>query len=220
MTTPPATRLTHEVLMQLPILRYDGPVHLITTEAGLHDALEAIRHESVIGLDTETRPTFKKGQSYLPSLVQIAASHTVYLFQLQRLDCAAVLTAILDNTRLIKAGVALSRDLSDLQKLFPFRPANICDLGDIATLNGYEQTGVRNLTGIFLGGRITKGAQTSNWAAPTLTAQQITYAATDAWVCRQLYLKFETDGLLAEAAVRRAAAAAQKSKKHEPQHQS
>lgn len=189
--------------MQLPILQYDGPVHLVTTEAGLHSAHEAIRHERVIGFDTETRPTFKKGQSHLPALVQIAGSQAVYLFQLQRLDCSQVLTAIFDNPHLLKAGLAVSRDLSDLQKLFPFKPANMLDLGDVAGLVGYEQTGLRNLVGIFLRGRITKGAQTSNWAAPTLNSRQITYAATDAWACRQLYLKFEADGLLTAAAAAR-----------------
>jgi ribonuclease D len=189
--------------MTLPVIAYDGPVHLVTTDAGLHSALEAIRHERVVGFDTETRPTFKKGQSHTPSLVQIAGSQAVYLFQIKRLDCSHVLAAIFDNPHILKTGVALSRDLTDLQKVFPFQPANMLDLGDIASLLGYQQTGLRNLVGIFLGRRITKGAQTSNWAAATLTSRQITYAATDAWVCRQLYLKFEADGLLTAAAAER-----------------
>ncbi|MCG3148155.1 MAG: Ribonuclease D [Verrucomicrobiae bacterium] len=186
--------------MQLPVLQYTGPVQLCANEADLHAALNALRHERVIGFDTETRPTFKKGQSHDPSLVQLAGSQTVYLFQLKRLNCTAVLTALFDNNHICKTGVALGRDLADLQKVFPFKPANFLDLGEVAKKVGYEQTGVRNLVGIFLGGRITKGAQTSNWAAPTLTPRQITYAATDAWASRQLYLKFETLGLLAAAA--------------------
>lgn len=199
----PRPRLAHEELMALPVITYDGPIHLVTTAAGLHNAVEAIRHERVVGFDTETRPTFKKGQSHTPSLVQIAGSQAVYLFQIARLDCSRELAAILGNTRLVKAGVALSRDLSDLRKLFEFTPANIVDLGDVAGLLGYPQTGLRNLVGIFLRRRITKGAQTSNWAAATLTCRQITYAATDAWICRQLYLKFEADGLLNAAAAER-----------------
>ncbi|MEI6085721.1 MAG: hypothetical protein WCS70_15665, partial [Verrucomicrobiota bacterium] len=82
-------RLPHDELMLLPILRYDGPTHLCVTDADLHAAHEALRHERVIGFDTETRPTFQKGQSHTPSLVQLAGSHAVYLFQLKRLDCAA-----------------------------------------------------------------------------------------------------------------------------------
>ena len=80
------------------------------------------------------------------------------------------------------------------------QPANLIELDTVAKRNGYGQSGVRNLTGMFLSGRITKGAQTSNWAAPRLTKSQLQYAATDAWVCRELYLKFDKLGLLATPA--------------------
>ena len=92
--------------------------------------------------------------------------------------------------------MALSRDLSELQKLFPFKPANTVDLSEIAKRHGMKQTGLRNLSGLFLGGRITKGPQTSNWGQQNLSPAQIRYAATDAWACRELYLHFERLGLL------------------------
>ena len=183
--------------MQLPILRYDGPLHVCTTEADLVDAASAIRNERVIGFDTEARPTFRKGPAHPPCLVQVATVTAVYLFQLNRLDCAATLTAIFENQHIRKAGIAIGRDLSELQKLFQFQPAAVLDLGDVAKKNGLEQTGIRNLAGLFLHRRITKGAQTSNWAAPELSARQLTYAATDAWICRELYLKFESLGWIA-----------------------
>ena len=184
--------------MQLPILRYDGPLHVCITDADLVAAANAIQHERVIGFDTEARPTFRKGPAHLPCLVQVATSKAVFLFQLNRLDCAAVLTAIFENARILKTGIAVGRDLSELQKLFQFQPASILDLGDVAKKNGLEQTGIRNLAGLFLRSRITKGAQTSNWAAPELSAKQLTYAATDAWICRELYLKFESLGWFAK----------------------
>jgi ribonuclease D len=87
-------------------------------------------------------------------------------------------------------------DLRQLQKLFSFEEQSIVDLGDVARRHGLKQSGVRNLAGLFLGYRVPKGSKTSNWAAARLSAQQITYAATDAWVCRELYLKFEILGLL------------------------
>ena len=182
--------------MQLPILRYDGPTHLVTTETDLQRALREIRREEVLGFDTETRPTFRKGQVHAPSLVQIATSNAVHLFQLAQLDCSRALTETFDNAQLVKAGVALSRDLFELQKLFPFTPANVVDLGEIAKRHGMKQTGLRNLAGLFLNGRITKGSQTSNWAQPNLSSTQIRYAATDAWACRELYLRFQHLGLL------------------------
>jgi ribonuclease D len=188
--------IPHDDLMKLPVVRYRGPIRLVATEAELPLALQEIRSERVVGFDTETRPTFRKGQSHAPCLVQIATSHAVHLFPLARLDCSRALGEILCNAHLVKAGVALARDLSELQKLFSFTPANVLDLGDIARHRGMEQTGLRNLTGLFLGGRITKGPQTSNWARPNLSPSQLCYAATDAWVCRELYLRFESLGWL------------------------
>jgi len=197
-TTTPATRRTipHEELMQLPIVRYRGAIHFIVTEKDLHRALQEIRCEHVVGFDTETRPTFRKGQFHAPSLVQIATSHAVHLFQLARLDFSHALAEVFGNAQIIKAGVALGRDLSELQKVFPFKAENVVDLGDIAKHRGMAQTGLRNLTGLFLGGRITKGPQTSNWSQPTLSPKQQLYAATDAWACRELYLRFEGLGWL------------------------
>jgi len=97
---------------------------------------------------------------------------------------------------LVKAGVGLAHDLRQLELVFPFTAANVVDLGVVARRSGLDQTGVRNLAGMFLGFRIPKGNRTSNWAAPRLTPAQITYAATDAWACRELSLRFEREGLL------------------------
>jgi len=188
----PAT-IPHAELMALPIFRYGGPIHL---NAAPVDFQRALRHERVVGFDTETRPTFRKGQSHRPSVVQVAGSKAVYIFQLARLDSFDVLAELLVNPHIVKAGIALDRDLIELKKLFSFEPKTIVDLGEIAKKSGYGQTGVRNLTGLLLKGRITKGAQTSNWAQPHLTNRQLCYAATDAWVCRELYLRFEKLGLL------------------------
>jgi ribonuclease D len=196
----PRRAIPHEELMGLPVVRYRGPIRPVATEEDLHRAVREIRSERVVGFDTESRPSFRKGKSHAPSLVQIATSRSVYLFQLARLDCSHALADVLGNATIIKAGVALGRDLAELQKLFPFTPANVVDLGDIAKRRGMEQTGLRNLAGLFLGGRITKGPQTSNWARLNLSPNQLAYAATDAWACRELYLRFESLGLLSHDA--------------------
>ena len=104
------------------------------------------------------------------------------------------------EARTIKAGVSLADDLRALKKVFPFAEKNILDLGHVARRSGFEQTGVRNLAGILLGFRIPKGTKTSNWAARELSAAQIAYAATDAWACRELFLRFQGLGLLAAKA--------------------
>ena len=183
-------------MANLPIRRYEGKVCLAATPRDLERALADIRQESVVGFDTETRPSFRKGQVHLPCLVQVATARAVYLFKLRRLDVFPVLAELLAEPRIVKVGVALVEDLRPLKLLFPFMEKNVLDLGVVARRCGLEQTGLRNLAGIFLGFRIPKGTKTSNWAAPHLSAAQITYAATDAWACRELFLRFQSLGLL------------------------
>jgi ribonuclease D len=105
---------------------------------------------------------------------------------------------LLAETRIVKAGVGLDYDLRQLQQVFPFTVRSVLDLGTIARRNHLGQTGVRNLAGLLLRFRIPKGNRTSNWAAPQLSPAQIAYAATDAWACRELYLHFESLGMLSK----------------------
>jgi len=188
--------ISRDDLIELPVRRYDGPVEFVDTPAALAAAATDIRSERAVGFDTETRPAFRKGESYPPSLVQVATGRAVYIFPLRVTENHTVLAALLEAPRAVKAGVALAYDLRTLQQVFPFSEKGIVDLGLVARRHGSRQTGLRNLAGMFLGFRIVKGARTTNWAAPQLTPTQINYAATDAWVCRELLLKFEAAGLL------------------------
>lgn len=195
---PPAA-ISREAVAELPIRRYQGTVCLVDSAEALAQAMADIRGEPVVGLDTETRPAFRKGESHLPCLVQVATARAVYLFRLQQLDCSAALAELLAAPGIVKAGVALAHDLRQLGLVFPIAPAAVVDLGSLARRHGMEQTGLRNLAAAFLGFRIAKGARTSNWAAARLTPAQIGYAAMDAWACRELYLHFQARGLLAAA---------------------
>jgi ribonuclease D len=188
--------ISRETMLELPIRRYEGEILLVETVQALERAAADIFQEESIGFDTETRPAFRKGESHPPALAQVATARAVYLFPLQRLDFSGTLGELLAEKAIVKAGVALAEDLRQLQSLFAFEPAGVTDLGHAAKRHGLKQTGLRNLAGIFLGARITKGAKTTNWAARRLTTQQMTYAATDAWICRELYLKFRELELL------------------------
>ena len=188
--------ISREAMMALPIRRYAGRTCVVTTPADFDEARTDLRAERVVGLDTETRPAFVKGVSHLPCLVQVASARVVYLFQLRRAEGFPLLAELLGDARIVKAGISLKDDMSSLARVFPFGAENLLDLGNLARRNHFTQTGLRNLAGIVLGFRIPKGASTSNWAATKLTAAQINYAATDAWGCRELYLKFEELGLL------------------------
>lgn len=188
--------ISREDLAKLPIRRYEGPVCLVATAHDLAQAEADMRQERILGFDTETRPSFRKGEFHLPCLAQVATAHRVYLFPLRRTEVFPALGEMLSQPRIVKAGVALADDLRMLKPLFSFTEKSMVDLGTVARRCGLEQTGVRNLAAIFLGFRIPKGARTSNWAVPRLTEAQVTYAATDAWVCRELFLRMESLGML------------------------
>lgn len=191
------SEISSDELASLPIRRYEGDVLLVSAPEDLERALDDIRRESVVGFDTETRPSFKKGESYRPCLAQVATARAVYLFQLQQQDFSGAIAGLLGARDIVKVGVSVAEDLRQLKALFPAAEASVLDAGLVAKRHGLRQTGLRNLAAIFLGIRIPKGKRTSNWAAPKLSAAQITYAATDAWACRELYLCYERLGLLA-----------------------
>ncbi len=195
---PPMRSIAREDLANLPIRRYEGTVSQVATLQDLEEARADFRQERVVGLDTETRPSFRKGESHLPCLVQAATARAVYLFQLRRLEVFPALVELLASPATVKTGVGLAHDLRQLKLVFPFTVENALDLGVVARRRGIGQTGVRNLAGMFLGFRVPKGNRTSNWERLHLSPAQITYAATDAWASRELYLRFESLGLLTE----------------------
>jgi ribonuclease D len=188
--------VSREEINELPIGRYEGEVCLVATPQDLEQALADLLQEAVVGFDTEKRPSFRVGETYPPCLAQAATARAVYLFPLQRLDCSAALVALLGDPKVVKAGVGLAEDLRQLKAVMEFEEKSVLDLGAVAKRHGVGKTGVRTLAGLFLGFRIAKGTKTSNWAAQRLSAQQIAYAATDAWACRELYLRFQKLGLL------------------------
>ncbi len=184
-------RISREEMNQLPIRRYEGSVYVVARHPDLQHAMQDILQESVVGFDTEARPAFSPGESYPPSLVQFATASAVYLLQVQQQNLLGAMAEVLSSEKVIKVGVSVADDIRNLKKLFEFDERSVVDLGKVAKRHGLKQTGVRNLAGIFLGARIPKGAKTTNWAVRRLTPQQIAYAATDAWACRELYLRFK-----------------------------
>lgn len=183
--------MTREEINAVPIRKWDGPVQVITSPGALDNALDALAEESVLGFDTETRPAFKKGQKYAPSLLQLATENCVYLFQLKHLGLPGKLVRLLADPGKIKAGVSLAYDLRELRKMSDFTPEGFVGLGRLSREKGIINNGLRGLAAVVLGIRISKSAQTSNWGKDRLTDAQIRYAATDAWIGRELYLALQ-----------------------------
>ena len=178
---------SREEINSLPIASYSGAITLVRTREQLDEALCTLSREALLGFDTEARPTFTKGKTSSPALVQLAAEHTVFVIQLVHVPFNDGLAAILANSGIVKAGVAVRDDLKALMALDPFEPASCTDIAALARARGYKAQGLRSLAAMFLNIRVSKSVQCSNWEKPTLTPRQIAYAATDAWVSRELY---------------------------------
>ncbi len=186
--------ISKEDVNRLPLIRYNGKIEVVTTDQGTITALKSLKKEELLGFDTETRPTFRKGENHHPALVQLATSDTVYLFQVQRIGSQSALMDLLSNGNVVKAGVAIEDDIRKLKELCPFRPSGFVELSTLSQQLGIKNTGLRNLAAIILKFRVSKGAQVTNWGRTELTDSQIRYAATDAWICRMLYMHLASRG--------------------------
>jgi len=181
-------RMSRDEINSRPVKHWTGQTSVIRNRNGLSAAMPRLAGHSLLGFDTETRPAYSKGESYLPSLLQLATDDEVFIFQLEHLGLAEPLRRLLADGTVIKAGVSLDYDIRELSRLSPFKAAGFVDLGVLARKAGIKNHGLRGLAAVFLGFRLSKKAQTSNWARNVLSRQQIRYAATDAWVGRRLYL--------------------------------
>ena len=183
------SKLTNEYINELPLKYFEGDIKIVRTEKELKNACDILKEECILGFDTETRPSFKKGQFFLPSLIQLAGIKSVFIFQLKKCGFNERLIKILSDPLLIKCGVAVGQDIKDLQKMTFFEPNGFIDLGEVAQERNLKNYGLRNLTALLLRFRISKSSRTTNWSVNDLSIKQMEYAATDAWVSREIYFK-------------------------------
>lgn len=188
--------IAKDQLQQLPLLRFDGTIHVVDTPEALEEVVPLLRREPVLGFDTETKPSFNKGEHHDTAIIQLATATDAYLIRIKLLGIAPALRKLFEQPQVLKVGISIRDDLKNLRSLHPFRPAGFVDLNAIAKELGVSQIGVRNLAGIFLEGRISKSQQTSNWESKELTAGQQLYAATDAWICLRIYQSLTDRGYI------------------------
>jgi ribonuclease D len=174
----------------LPLGKFEGEIIIVDTALKIAEAIENIENENIIGVDTETKPTFKKGALNKTALVQIATGKKVYLFRLNKMGLPYSLVRIFENPEIQKIGIAVLQDMKELSDQFrEFQYHNVTDLNILCKNLNFQNIGARNLTAMILGFRISKRQQTSNWEALQLSEGQLRYAATDAWIAREVYLK-------------------------------
>jgi ribonuclease D len=180
--------LSKQDINALPLFSYKSKIIQVVSPQALAQAMERLCREKILGFDTETRPSFRKGATHSPALIQLACSDVVYLFLLRRVPLGPELAYILANPGILKVGVAIQDDLRCLTSLYTFEAAGTVDLSKLARQNGLQAYGLRSLAAELLHLRISKSARCSNWENSPLTAQQINYASTDAWISREIYM--------------------------------
>jgi len=184
-------KISKEEIQNLPLFSYNGLIVNVDNKHQFEDAFKKMNAESIIGIDSETKPTFVKGQYHHTALIQLATADCVYLIKPQKTGFPDLLVDLLENKNIMKVGIAIAQDLTDMRKFKPFKEQSMCDLNNICTKLGFENIGAKNLSAIFLGHRISKSQQTSNWENDPLTLPQMLYASTDAWICREIMLKLK-----------------------------
>ncbi len=188
LNAPFPERMSKELLRELPIIGFKGKIELICDDSQMDAALEDLRRQPILGFDTESKPTFRREDEVRPpALLQLATDSTAWLFQLRQITRHPELFSLLADPKIVKVGVAPHDDIKGLNRICEFKADGFTDLGAIAAQRGIITTGLRNLAGMFLHGRISKAAQVSNWEQNPLTRKQILYAATDAWISLRIH---------------------------------
>ena len=179
---------------KLELASFPGEIHVIDTlDEEFGKAIAYLKRQKVLGFDTETRPTFSPDQrSNGTALLQLSGAEKAYLFRIKKMGAIPRrLCAILANPNIVKVGAAIHDDVRGLQKFAGFQPQNFVDLQKMVWEYGIRDKSVKKMTAIILGFKISKAQQLSNWEAETLSESQQKYAATDAWVCREMYLRLQ-----------------------------
>ena len=175
--------IDNDSVAALDTVRFAGRVVVVDSEEGVAKACRELQRASIIGFDTETRPSFRAGVSYKVALLQLSTHDTCYLIRLNQVRLSNDLLKILGSRRILKVGADVAGDIRALHQLRNFKADGFVDLQHEAVRWGIEEKSLRKLSAIVLGLRVSKAQRLSNWEASQLTEQQVEYAATDAWVC-------------------------------------
>ena len=175
----------------MPTVVFEGRIITIDTVADTDKAVKALSNEKVLGIDTETRPSFRKGVHHQVSLIQLSTADTCFLIRLNRTEMPDSLISLLENEDIIKVGISLHDDYQALNKRRKFKAGGFFDLQKHVNEFGIEEMSLQKIYAIIFGQRISKNQRLTNWENDVLTDKQKQYAATDAWACLNIYNKLK-----------------------------
>ena len=171
----------------MPTVVFDGEITVVQTAEEAEAVLTALAAEKIVGFDTETKPSFKKGHINTVSLLQLSTDKHCVLIRLNHTGFTDAIRSFLEDENVIKIGLSLKDDFGVLHRLGDFTPRGFVDLQTMVRKYHIADSSLQKIYGIIFGKRISKSQRLSNWEAPTLTHSQCLYASTDAWACLRIY---------------------------------
>lgn len=188
MQKPVTVAISKEQLSQLPVVDYHGEIIVVDKVEAVASAMEYLRSQRLVGIDTETRPSFKKGRTYSVALMQIASLEKCYLFRINKIGFVKELHDFMEDESVVKVGLSLKDDFHVLHKIAEFEPHAYVELQSLVKEYCISDASLQKIYGILFGGRISKSQRLSNWEASVLTHAQQLYAALDARACLDIYM--------------------------------
>lgn len=186
-----------EAIETMPLASFPGVICVIDSlSEDYRKAVRYLKRQKILGFDTETKPCFTpRTPNPGVALLQLSGGGKAFLFRIKSLGMQRALCNILANPDIVKVGAATTDDVRGLQRYAKFKPASFVDLQKIVPEWGIRDKSVKKMAAIILGVKVSKTQQLSNWEADTLSEPQMKYAATDAWICREMYLKLKNTEL-------------------------
>lgn len=180
-------RITKEEVNALEVVGFDGRLHLVDDDSKVEAAMEFLLKQRIVGIDTETRPSFAKGVHYSVALLQVATLSDCFLFRLNMLTKHREVMRLFTNKNLLKIGLSLHDDLRAIARINKSKPQNCIDIQKIVNDYGILDLGLQKIFAILFDKKISKSQRLSNWENAVLTREQQIYAATDAWATLLIY---------------------------------
>ena len=181
------TSITSEELEGLPLVKFTGEIIVVERPEHFKTVTDELKGEKIIGFDTETKPSFKKGTRHEVSLLQLATADKAFLIRLNKTGLTGEMLTLFASPGIIKAGVGIRDDIRALKRLGDFEPAGFVEVQDFAREAGLEDISLKKLAALVMNVRVSKRQRLSNWEAETLTESQLNYAATDAWAALHIF---------------------------------
>ncbi len=174
-------------IAQLPTVTFPGKTVVVMSESEAEKAVDFLLSRDILGVDTETRPSFKKGESHMVSLLQVSTSDVCFLFRLNHIGITPAILRLLENKAVPMVGLSLHDDMLSLHKRVAFTPGFFIDLQDLVGELGIEDLSLQKLYANLFHQKISKRQRLTNWDSDVLNDKQKAYAALDAWACINLY---------------------------------